>query len=177
VQLVHGYVLEKTPEFLTLYGGWLAAGWAVLAATALWTARRAWKTGVAQFGSRGDFLAATGPLLRVYGTMYALLVAGSLLGTVGLNFVILMHVTSWLVFVQHQLSKHPVRPRGLWDWLRHTPAGFVTLHLTVAAIVLVLLALRVYVWQKAGLVSAVLGSNFFPYWTLLHISIAFWRGI
>ncbi|MCI0737810.1 MAG: hypothetical protein L0Y72_02110 [Gemmataceae bacterium] len=176
VHLVHGYFFAKSPELLPLDGRWLAAGWGVLAAAALWTCRRAWKLGVNLYGSREGLVAATGPLLRVYGVMYAILLAGSLLGSVGLNFVILMHVTSWLVFVQYQLAKHPARARNLWDWLRRTPAGFVTLHLAVALVVLALMAVRVHVWQKVGLASVLLASGSFPFWSLMHISMAFWRG-
>jgi hypothetical protein len=117
------------------------------------------------------------PLLLVYGGILGILLAGSFFGSTGFNLIILIHVTAWIVFVSHQLGNRPRREKsGLWNWLRRTPAGFLTLHLGLALVVLILMAVRVHVWHRLGLVSEFLASSNFVYWGLMHISMAFWSG-
>jgi len=133
-------------------------------------------------GSLAAFIAVYHPLLSVYGGILSILLIGSLLGSVGFNLIILIHVTAWLVFVHHQLqargSTRPDRGRSLstlWHWIRYRPVGFLTLHLALVAVVLILLALRVYVWQRGGVVSVLLSGSTFQYWSFMHIAIAFVR--
>jgi hypothetical protein len=126
------------------------------------------------YGGLRPLLAAHQPLLTVYGALLLILMVGSPLGSAGLNLIILVHVTAWLVFTVHQLSKRPPVPiKNLWGWLRSTPTGFAVLHVGVALAVLVLMAVRVHAWQRVGFVSELLASSNFCYWGLLHISIAF----
>jgi hypothetical protein len=170
--------LERAPE-------WLVPGAIslVLAASVfmLWRLRALAR----QAGSslRG-VLTAHMPLLLVFGGILGVLLLGSPFGSTGLNLIILVHVTAWLVFVHYQLAKKPATPPlpplargswgGLWGWLRGTPTGFLVLHLGVMAVILILMAVRVHVWQRVGFVSELLASKTFTYWGLMHISMSFW---
>jgi hypothetical protein len=51
----------------------------------------------------------------------------------------------------------------------------VTLHAGVVVLILVLLALRQYAWERSGWGCQLLAASSFPYWSLMHISMAFWR--
>jgi hypothetical protein len=121
---------------------------------------------------RGVFTAHL-PLVLVYSGILGVLLVGSLMGTTGLNLIILVHVGAWLAFVYYQLSKKRVEVKGLWTWLRATPAGFLVLHLGVMLLVLVLFAVRVHVWQRVGFVSELLATKNFVYWALMHIIMSF----
>ena len=48
-------------------------------------------------------------------------------------------------------------------------------HLVLVAVLLVLMAVRVYEWQRVGLVSQMLASSSFYYWSVLHIATSLWR--
>ena len=171
VYMFHGRVQEKLervvdePEiWLPLLGG----GLLVACALAVWTTcsyqRRhgiAWR----------DFT----PLLAVYAAIATILTVGSLFGSAGFNLIVLIHVMAWLVFVRHRLAKSTDAPRTWWAWLRATPAGLVTLHLLAAAIVLILMAVRVHAWQRVGFLSELFATSSFHYWTIMHITIALWR--
>lgn len=183
VHLVHGRWLERVPPLVTFPGEFLLVGWLGLALSALWTIRRAWRLGVAVFGDFTRMAVALGPLLRVYAAIFLILTLGSTLGSVGLNIVILIHVCTWLVYTQRRLAEASAgkeRARnavaGVWVWLRSTPAGFLTLHLGLTALVLALMVLRVYAWERSGWISSAVAGSSFPYWGLMHISMAFWRG-
>jgi hypothetical protein len=167
------FLVVASPQVLAS----LVAGISVLA---LISFRKLVHAARAEAGSLREFLAAHQPLLVVYAWLLLVLVAGSLLGTTGLNLVIILHVAAWVFFTSHQLSVARSRSSGsdarigLWHWLRGTPAGFLTLHLGLLAAVLALLAVRVHVWQKVGLVSQMLASDAFCYWSIMHITMAFW---
>lgn len=121
------------------------------------------------------------PLLAVYGALASVLALGSLLGSAGFNLIILIHVMAWLVFVRQRLARQAGAVsslsgvRGLWTWLRATPTGFITLHVVTATLILALMALRVYAWERAGFISQLLASSNFLYWGIMHITIAFWK--
>jgi hypothetical protein len=66
--------------------------------------------------------------------------------------------------------RHPVA------WLRSTPAGFLTLHLGVALVLLLVMVARVHVWQRGGFLSEPLAAGSFCYWALMHICMSFWSG-
>jgi hypothetical protein len=155
---------------------WLLwAGMAVLGSLCCWAVRRPLQLANRLYGDWRGFVNAHRPLLVVYLALFALLVAGTPLGSTAFNFIILVHVTAWLVFVHYQLRRRPPRAsRSLWGWLKSTPTGFLVLHLGCVAVVLVLMAMRVYVWQRVGFVSELLASSNFCYWGLMHISMAFW---
>jgi hypothetical protein len=145
---------------------------AALAAACVWACCRLHRCAG---GAWGGLAREYRPLLLVYASILGILVAGTLLGSTGFNLIILIHVTAWLVFVQYQLGRRPpVRTRNVWTWLRATPAGFLTLHLGIALVVLVLMAIRVHLWHRVGFVSELLASCNFCYWGLMHISMSFW---
>lgn len=157
--------------------GWLAwAGFGLLLLMAVLLAVPALRLGRRVHGNLGAVVLAHRPLMCVYGGLLAILACGSLLGSVGFHLIILVHVCGWLVFVTHKLSQQPPRPvTSVWTWCRSTPAGFVTLHLVVTLVILLLMGLRIYVWERAGFVSELFARSSFAYWSLLHISMAFWR--
>ncbi|MCI0460383.1 MAG: hypothetical protein L0Z62_25805 [Gemmataceae bacterium] len=172
----HGSAVERVARYSAAPVALLLAGVAVPLLGGLWVGRRALRAGARLHGCARAALAAHRPLLVVHGGLVAILVLGSLAGSAGFNLIILIHVCAWLVFVHYQLGRRDaVRVRGVWGWLRGTPTGFVVLHLTVAAVILTLMAVRVHVWQRVGWVSEILATSSFPYWSLMHISMAFWR--
>jgi hypothetical protein len=161
--------LENCPRALML-------GLSVLLLIACtWSWRQTWLLGISEHGDARSFILAHAPLWWVYLGIAAVLLLGSLLGATGINLVIVIHVASWLVFVHYQLGAHGCQAvTGPWSWFRRTPTGFLTLHLAVFAGFLILLAVRVYVWHRVGVVSQLLASDTFCYWSLMHISMAFW---
>ncbi len=119
-------------------------------------------------------LASYQPILAVYASLAGILILGSLFGSVGFNLIILIHGMTWLVFVSQRLRGAP-SPPGWWAWLRRTPAGLIAMHILVTAVVLLLMALRVYIWERGGFVSQLFATSSFHYWTIMHITMAMWR--
>lgn len=171
IYMFHGTVQERLqrvvnePERLLPF---LAGGLVAACATSLWATWSCQRR-------HGIALRDIAPLLAVYATIGGVLTIGSLLGSVGFNLIVLIHVMAWLVFVRHRLGNSGEEPQSWWTWLRTTPAGLVTLHLVAAVVVLILMALRVHVWQRVGLVSELFATSSFHYWTIMHITMAFWR--
>jgi hypothetical protein len=137
-------------------------------------AARFWSLGRREHGTGRALLAAYRPLLGVYAGLFLILLVGLVCGSVVFNLIILIHAGSWLLFVHAQLGRRPA-PRTWWGWLRGTPRGFLTLHVGVVVFILVLLVLRQYVWLRSGWGCQLLAASSFPYWSLMHISMAFWR--
>ncbi len=175
MHLIHGHVLGKCALLRDIPGSWLLAGWSLIPLAAAFAGRRAWLLGSAVFDSLGHFRAPLAPLLLVYLGIFGILAVGSVLGSVGLNLIILIHVTNWLVFVHYQLGQQPRATATLWDWLRRSPRGFVALHLVLAGVALTLIALRVHLWGRTGWISDLVAGSAFPYWSLMHICMAFWK--
>jgi hypothetical protein len=163
-------VLDRGPEWL----GPLVAG-LVLGLTVVSALRLHWLTRRGGTSVRA-VLRLHLPLVLVYLAMLLVLLVGSFMGTTGLNLIILVHVSAWLVYVYHLLSTRRVAVTGLWSWLRGSPTGFLVLHLGLLAIVLALMAVRVHVWQRVGFLSDVLASKNFIYWAMFHIVISFGNG-
>ena len=59
--------------------------------------------------------------------------------------------------------------------MRRSPTGFVSLHVMLAGVALTFIALRVYAWGRMGWVSDLVAGSAFPYWSLMHICMAFWK--
>lgn len=174
--LAKEWLFKNSPALAGTPPQYLLAGWTLLLVATVAAGARTWLLGRGLFESPAGFAAAHRPLLLIYGGLLAVLVLGSLLGSVGFNLIILIHVTTWLVHVPYQLGRRRNLPFTLWNWLRGTPAGFVTLHLSVAIIILALMALRVHLWGRVGVVSVLLAGSSFPYWSVMHIAMSYWRG-
>lgn len=156
--------------------GCLAAGAASLGGGSIWVVRRALCLAREEHGGLAPAVAAHAPLLLVYAGLLLILLIGTVCGSVAFNFIILVHAGSWFLFIHSRLGERPAPAGGgLWAWLRGTPAGFIVLHAGVVVAILALLALRVHVWERSGLVSQLLAASSFPYWSLMHITIALWR--
>ena len=138
--------------------------------------RHAYRLGTQHYGTLKSAVTLHMPILMVYGGILTVLLAGTAIGAVSFNLIILIHAGAWFVFTTHQLRNRPApQSKNLWTWIRHTPSGFITLHLAVIGFILVMTAMRVYVWQRVGFVSELFDGENFPYWSLMHISMAFWR--
>jgi hypothetical protein len=167
--LAVGYAL-----FLTCFarGGPSPAGlWVVSAVLAVawgWSLRRFLRLARGELAS---FLSEHRPLVVIYLALLAVLLLSAPLGSIGL--IVLIHVASWFVFVRSRLRDRPA-PRGLWTWWRSTPTGFLLLHLGLALILFVLMALRVYRAQRGGFLGESLAAGSFCYWALMHICTSFW---
>jgi hypothetical protein len=161
--------LERLPAGAPL------AGVACLGAALVLALRRLLREAARSHGSLRAFLAAHAPLVKIYLAILAILLFGIVLGSGGFNLIILIHVTARLVFVHHLLRERPAPVRNPWNWLRHSATGFLVLHLAAALGILFLLAIRVHVWERVGFVSEMLASSSFPYWSLMHITMAFGR--
>jgi hypothetical protein len=174
-QILRGHWLGRSPlmhdlSSMALFGGWasllLFAGGAAF--HTLHQARRL-------YGSVREAWVLYQPLMAVYAGISVILLVGSLFGSVGANLVILVHGMTWLVYTHRKLSERNTTITGFWSWIRHSPTGFLTLHLTVTALALLLFALRTHVWQRTGFVCDLLSRTYFPYWSIMHIATAFWR--
>jgi hypothetical protein len=148
-------------------GLWLIAG--TLAGTCAWSMYRFRRLGP---GGPTRFLAEHRPLVAVYASLLLVLVLSAPLGSIG--FIVLVHVASWLVFVRARLQGRRAPASHPWAWLRSTPTGFLVLHLGLALVLLVLMAVRVHVWRRVGFLSEALAGGNFCYWALLHICTSFW---
>jgi hypothetical protein len=159
--MVHPDRLPTLPAAAT-FAGWLV----MLAATFALTWRTA-LVGARCHGSLQAALIAHAPLVAIYRWLFAILIVGSFFGSLGLNLVILLHVCVWLVFVGQQLKAQEGSGRG--------SRVFVAAHLGLVCVLLVLMAVRVQVWERVGWWSVLLSASSFPYWSLMHICIAFAR--
>lgn len=169
--LLRGFMREPDS-----FGAWSGLGlvgmWAVLAMVTAYAFWSAVQDGRREHETFAAALDANLPLVRIYQSLIVILFLGSLIGSVGLNLVILLHVTVWFVFVLERPERTISAPSS-WSWLRYSKAGFVTLHVGLGLLFLFLMALRVHVWLRGGWFNAVLSSSAFPYWTLMHICMAF----
>src|SRR5262245_19639833 len=121
IYTLHGRVHEKLEAVVDEPGEWLPILTGVLIAACAASGWATWNC----VRRHGIVVRAYAPLLCIYATIAGILVAGSLLGSVGFNLIVLIHVTAWFVFVRRRLGDQPATPRTLWAWLRTTPAGFI----------------------------------------------------
>ncbi|MGF1580666.1 MAG: hypothetical protein ACFCD0_14990 [Gemmataceae bacterium] len=175
-QVIHGMCIKHKEILYTIPSHWYmigSLGIALLCALALVNVRRA---AIQTYGSVDQALLKHKPLATIYGIIFLTLSFGMIVGSTAFNLIILVHAGAWLVFVSYQLANE-TRPERftLWTWLRRTPTGFIVLHISIVGIVLSLMALRVYVWDRVGILSQLVEGSNFIYWSLLHISMAFWK--
>src|SRR5262245_2036485 len=131
--LLHALIIQRRERLRGVRPVNVSPGAMVLAAVTLVSCRHTWLTVQRHYGGWHRFHQAHAPLLQVYAGIMFVLLAGSVLGSVGFNLIILLHVAAWLAFVQHRLATNRrdevnrglTPPARLWRWLRHSPGGFV----------------------------------------------------
>jgi hypothetical protein len=174
-QILRGHLLGRSAMLVHVPTPWLLGAWVSLGALAAMAIFRTIRCARSVYGSVAEAVILYRPLLAVYAGISGILLVGSLFGSVGANLVILVHGLTWLVYTYRKLSEHHVAVTGLWSWLRSTPNGFLTLHIGVTALALCLFALRTHLWQRTGIVCDLVSKTWFPYWSIMHIAMAFWR--
>lgn len=118
------------------------------------------------------------PLLVVFLISTGIIFATLLVGPWTFNFVVLAHFVGWYFFALRKLDQIPPekaapasRPLA---WMRTTPAGFRMLHLGLAVLVTLLIAVSVYAFGDEGWLSTIVGGPAFYYWTVIHVSLSFY---
>lgn len=125
---------------------------------------------------RSRFRAHRPIYLVLSGTMVVFLVM-ALLGY-GLYSIVILHVAAWYVFTTRQLQRQPASAARLFTgrWLRSTVAGFGTLHIGLAALLLGLGAAWAWGYGNSADVWPawlLLDKGTFNYWTILHVTVSF----
>lgn len=130
-------------------------------------------------GGLWRFLGRNRPILLVYLGIYLVLMLGIAL-TGRVYAIVTLHVTAWYVFTVYQLARRPAPsppPRPLtMPWMRSTVAGFNTLHLGLAAVVVGAAAFWAYALGNSyehDAMRVLLSRESFPYWTILHVTVSF----
>jgi len=115
------------------------------------------------------------PILAVFLISVVIILVALISGPWTFNVVVLMHFVGWYFFALFLIDRHPPQAptRGWWAWLRTTRHGFMTLHLGLAALVTVLIAISVYGFGKNCWLEAIVGSKNFYYWTIMHVTLSF----
>ncbi len=115
------------------------------------------------------------PLLTVFAISTGIIIIALGTGPWTFNFVVLMHFVGWYLFGRYSLNKRPPAqpPKGVWQWMRTTRTGFTVLHLGLAAVFILLVAVGVYAYGKQGTLDLLFGSKTFYYWTIMHVTLSF----
>lgn len=115
------------------------------------------------------------PILAIQIASLAIVLLALIGGPWTFNIVVLMHFVGWYFFALFLIDRHPPKEpaRGIWPWMRTTRPGFMTLHLGLAALVTVLIAVDVYGFGKASWLDVIVGSKSFYYWTIMHVTLSF----
>ncbi|HKQ47048.1 MAG TPA: hypothetical protein VJZ71_03135 [Phycisphaerae bacterium] len=115
------------------------------------------------------------PILAVHGISLVIILIALVGGAWTFNIVVLGHFVGWYIFALYLIGKHPPKspPTSWFAWMRTTRNGFMTLHLGLAAVVTVLIAISVYGFGKEGVLEAIVGSKSFYYWTVMHVTLSF----
>ncbi|GMU34786.1 MAG: hypothetical protein AMXMBFR20_26580 [Planctomycetia bacterium] len=89
--------------------------------------------------------------------------------------LILFHVVAWYVFASYQYSRNPPKetPKSWWQWMRTTPKGFKTLHIGMAAILMVIGLVWTIGLNLHPSLDWLLAPESFLYWTIMHITVSF----
>lgn len=115
------------------------------------------------------------PILSVWLISIGIVLLALIGGPWTFNIVVLMHFVGWYIFALYLIGKNPPKqpPQGLWQWMRTTRKGFMTLHLGLAALVTILIAIDVYGFGKQSWLDIFVGSKNFYYWTVMHVTLSF----
>lgn len=89
--------------------------------------------------------------------------------------LILFHVVAWYVFASYQFNRHPPKepPKNWWVWMRTTPRGFKTLHIGMAAILMIVGLVWTLGFNLHPSMNWLLAPESFLYWTIMHITVSF----
>ncbi|MCG8408338.1 MAG: hypothetical protein MI923_24320 [Phycisphaerales bacterium] len=89
--------------------------------------------------------------------------------------LILFHVIAWYIFAGFQFKRFPPKtaPKGLWLWMRTTVKGFKTLHIGMAAVLMIIGLIWTLGLNQASYLEWLLAPESFLYWTIMHITVSF----
>lgn len=114
---------------------------------------------------------------RLFFVMFgvAAVLGAALLLTQRAYSLILFHVVAWYIFASYQFSKHPPKeaPQSWWVWMRTTTSGFRTLHIGMAAVLMVVGLVWTLAMNQHPALVWLLAPESFLYWTLMHIMVSF----
>jgi hypothetical protein len=116
------------------------------------------------------------PILTVFLGSTGIILLALVSGPWTFNAVVLMHFVGWYLFGRYSLAQRPPREppaAGSWSWMRSTRVGFTWLHLGLAVLAVLLVAVSTYAFGKTGALEAVVGSKAFYYWTIMHVTLSF----
>lgn len=115
------------------------------------------------------------PILAIWLISIGIVLLALVGGPWTFNVVVLMHFVGWYLFALFLIGRNqPKEPlKGIWPWMRTTRAGFMTLHLGLAALVTLLIAIDVYGFGKESWLDNLVGSKNFYYWTVMHVTLSF----
>ena len=115
------------------------------------------------------------PMLVIQLASMAIILFALVGGTWAINLVVLMHFVGWYLFALYQLGQRPpaTPPDTIWKWMRTTRAGFMTLHLGLAAAVGIGIAVDVYGFGQQSWLYPIVGAHAFYYWTIAHVTLSF----
>jgi len=115
------------------------------------------------------------PIVAIQIVSLGIVLIALLTGPWTFNIVVLMHFVGWYFFALFLINRYPPKepPKGVWQWMRTTRPGFMTLHLGLAALVTLLIAVDMYHFGKQSWLDVVVGSKNFYYWTIMHVTLSF----
>lgn len=121
------------------------------------------------------------PILSMFLCSTAIILLPLATGPWPFNLVVLMHFVGWYLFGRQRLAAAeaarpagaPVPRPGTWAWMRGTRTGFTWLHLGLAGVVVLLVAVNSWAFGTSGPLELVIGSKSFFYWTIMHVTLSF----
>jgi hypothetical protein len=116
------------------------------------------------------------PILTVYLLSLGVVLLALTGGSGAFDIWVLTHFVAWFFFALFLIDRFPPKspPEGWWGWMRTTRPGFITLHMGMAAVVAVCMAISVYGFgQSATALDIIVGKDSFYYWTIVHVTLSF----
>jgi hypothetical protein len=122
------------------------------------------------------------PILAVFLLSLGVLALAMLGGPGAFDIWVLNHFVVWYIFTIYLFNRRAqqqpqptvapsVSELGIWNWMRTTRRGFVTLHNVMALVVAGMMCVSVYVYgQKDSPFDWIVGKESFYYWTILHVT-------
>lgn len=155
------------------YPFWFAMTFLPFAAVATWSLRRI--ASAFPDGLRG-LCRMHWPILTVFAISTGIILIALGTGPWTFNFVVLMHFVGWYLFGRASLRQREPQtpPSNWWTWMRTTVRGFTFLHMGLAVVFVLLVAVGVYGFGKQGVLELLFGSKTFYYWTIMHVTLSFY---